>query len=110
MKHRIHINKHIIKANKRNGTKRPPITVKSYKRNVYTDEVHILDTFGEVIAKVVFKPKKPLSCGAEVWIETEGQLSVHTVDDDGNEKKAAQEKASGAKGLQRVQHSSWVYL
>lgn len=26
---------------------------------------------GEVVARVVYSPDKPLSCGARVWIETD---------------------------------------
>ena len=27
-------------------------------------------------SKVVYRPDKPLSCGAKVWIETEGEVEV----------------------------------
>ena len=69
MKKKIHINMHKIRANKKNGTNEPVITVKTYKSNTYAHEVEIL---GE--SKVVYSPDKPLSCGARVWIETRNNL------------------------------------
>jgi hypothetical protein len=31
-----------------------------------------------VVARVVYQPDKPLSCGARVWIETDHAVVVHT--------------------------------
>ena len=62
---RIHINQHVIRANKKNGTNDPVITVKDSKRNVYADRVEIGGP-----STVIYSPDKPLSCGARVWIET----------------------------------------
>lgn len=69
---RIHINKHIIRANAKHGKKDPPITVKTYKGNIKCDEVEIL---GPSI--LVYQPDKPLSCGAKVWIETEATVRAY---------------------------------
>ena len=71
MKKLIHVNVHKIKHNAKSNEKVPVITVKTYKSNEYANEVHIKDKEGPVIAKVVYRPKKPLSCGAKVWIETD---------------------------------------
>ena len=30
----------------------------------------------KVIRKVIYSPDKPLSCGAKVWIETEGEVII----------------------------------
>ena len=68
MKKKIHINMHVIRSNKKNGTNDPVITVKTYKSNTYGHEVDILGN-----SKVVYSPDKPLSCGARVWIETDGE-------------------------------------
>ena len=70
MKTRIHINQHNIKANTK-GKDLPVITVKDYKRNRKTNAAEILDSNGRMIARVIYSPDKPLSCGAKVWIETE---------------------------------------
>jgi hypothetical protein len=67
----IHVNQHVIKANAKNGTNDPVLTVKTYKSNVYTHCVYIK---GE--SRVVYSPDKPLSCGAKVWIETDAEVEV----------------------------------
>lgn len=72
MKTRIHVNMHLIRANKKDGGKRPVLTVKTYKENVKCNEVMIFGT-----SKVVYNPDKPLSCGARVWIETEAVVKTY---------------------------------
>ena len=69
MKKKIHINQHIIRSNKKNGTNDPVITVKTSKSNTYASEVEILGK-----SKLVYSPNKPLSCGARVWIETDEKV------------------------------------
>lgn len=71
MKTIIHVNQHVIKANRKNGTDNPVLTVKTYKDNRYAHEV---DIKGD--SKVVYSPDKPLSCGAHVWIETHGEVTI----------------------------------
>ncbi len=68
---RIHVNQHKIKSNKKYNRKDPVLTVKTSKTNTYGHEVVI---YGP--SKVVYRPDKPLSCGARVWIETESEVSV----------------------------------
>ena len=60
-----------IRANKKNGTSDPVITVKTSKENIYGSDVTIL---GE--SRVVYSPNKPLSCGARVWIETDSEVII----------------------------------
>ena len=62
---RIPVNQHIIRSNKKNGTREPVITVKAGKQNIYCDRVLV-----DGLTEVVYSPDKPLSCGAKVWIET----------------------------------------
>ena len=69
MRKRIHINQHVIRANKKNNTKNPVITVKTSKSNTYASEVEILGK-----SKIIYSPDKPLSCGAKVWIETNDKI------------------------------------
>ena len=71
MKKRIHINQHVIKRNAKTGERKPVITVKTYKENIYGHEVDIKGP-----CRVVYSPDKPLSCGAKVWIETESDIMV----------------------------------
>jgi hypothetical protein len=68
MKTIIHVNQHVIKANAKNGTNDPVLTVKNYKENRYAHEVTINGP-----SKVVYS-EKPLSCGARVWIETQAKV------------------------------------
>lgn len=74
---RIHVNQHVIKANHKTGERKPVLTVKSYNSNDYAHEVSILDGNGEEVAKVVYRPDKPLSCGAKVWIETKNKVKMY---------------------------------
>ena len=71
MKKKIHVNQHIIRSNKKNNENNPVITVKTYKDNVYGNEVQILGK-----STVVYRPNKPLSCGAKVWIETDAEVII----------------------------------
>ena len=77
MKTIIHVNQHNIRRNATKGTTDPVLTVKTYKSNTYADTAEILDAEGNVVARVVYQPDDPLSCGARVWIEA--QLEVRTL-------------------------------
>ena len=78
MKKILHVNQHRIRANiHRSAEDREPVlTVRTYKGMEYANEVAILDDEGEVVVKVVYRPDKPLSCGARVWIETHADVVV----------------------------------
>ena len=69
MKQIIHVNQHKIKRNTKHGTDEPVLTVKTYKDNNYAHEAVLKTKDGVEIAKVIYRPHKPLSCGARVWIE-----------------------------------------
>ena len=71
MKTIIHVNQHKIRSNAKNGTDEPCLTVKTYKDNRYTSSAIIRDEDGKEVARVVYRPHKPLSCGARCWIETD---------------------------------------
>ena len=71
MKKRIHINQHVIRANAKNGTNDPAITVKTYRNNYYAHRVEIGGA-----SSVVYSPDKPLNCGARVWIETDAPVKA----------------------------------
>lgn len=77
MKTIVHVNQHKIKNNLKKGTADPVLTVKDYKSNRYATNAVIRDSSGNEVARVVYSPNKPLSCGARVWIET--QLKVETI-------------------------------
>ena len=71
MKTRIHVNQAIIKSNRKNKEDKPVLTVKTYKSNTYAKEVEIQGN-----SRVIYSPNNPLSCGAEVWIETENEVNI----------------------------------
>ena len=62
---------HVIRRNKKHGTNDPVLTVKQGKLNRYAHEVII-----DGPSKVVYSPDKPLSCGARVWLETLGDVTL----------------------------------
>lgn len=73
MKTIIHVNQHKVRAGE------PEVlTVKTYKSNDYASEAEIV-VDGSVVAKIVYRPDNPLSCGAKVWIETEGEVRLKSV-------------------------------
>lgn len=72
MKRIIHVNRHNIAYNKKDesvGNKKPVLTCKTYKENTYADELEIVYN-DVVVGRFVYRPEKPLSCGATVWFET----------------------------------------
>jgi len=73
MKTIIHVNQAYIRSNRKvePEDRVPVLTVKTYKSNVYANSVSI-----EGPSRVVYSPDKPLSCGARVWIETEGKVTI----------------------------------
>lgn len=73
LKKKIHINQHEIKKNRKDGGDRPVITCKTYKSNDYAHEVEINGP-----CKIIYRPDKPLSCGAHVWIETDSEVIILT--------------------------------
>ena len=71
MKTIVHINQHKIKANRKNGTDDPVITVKTYKSNKYARKIKINGP-----SEIVYSPEKPLSCGAHVWLECNCEVEI----------------------------------
>tara|TARA_B100000745_G_scaffold300218_2_gene253352 strand:+ start:1058 stop:1270 length:213 start_codon:yes stop_codon:yes gene_type:complete len=65
------VNQHNIRANKKNGTDLPIVTVKRGKQNLYG---HVVEIEGPSV--VIYSPDKPLSCGARVWVETLSDVRV----------------------------------
>lgn len=67
----IHVNQHVVKRNSKTGEREPCLTVKQGSLNTYCHGVEIAGP-----SKVVYRPDKPLSCGAKVWIETESEVTL----------------------------------
>jgi len=72
----IHVNQHVIKANRKHDRADPVLTVKTYNSNTYANEVIIRDSKGNEVARVIYRPDRPLSCGAHVWIETRNEVET----------------------------------
>lgn len=71
---RIHVDQHVIRANTKSGADAPPLTIQTYKGSTKAHEVIIFDKEGEEVARVVYRPHQPLSCGARLWIETKATV------------------------------------
>ena len=69
----IHVNQHVIRANKKHGTNEPVITVKQGKTNRYCHEVKIL---GDSVVRYGGNEKPILPCGARVVIETNSEVEI----------------------------------
>lgn len=76
MLHRIHVNQHVIKKNRKTGGREPVLTCKNYQNTEYADEIVIYDLHHKEVARLVYRPDKPLSCGAHVWIEVDDKNAV----------------------------------
>ena len=69
---RLHINKHVLAGNTKNGTDNPPIAIKCSKGNHYGNSVEIQGP-----SKLVYSPHKPiLSCGARLVLETTAKVVI----------------------------------
>lgn len=68
MKTIVHVNQHVIKSNRKNNERKPVLTVKTYKDNTYAQEIEIKGP-----CRVIYSPDKPLSCGAQVWLECDSE-------------------------------------
>jgi hypothetical protein len=82
MKTVIHVNQHVIKRNRKHNSHDPVLSVKTYKQNVYGHEAILYDKRGEEVARVIYRPDKPLGCGAHVWIETQNPVDVIVFEDE----------------------------
>ena len=69
----IHLNQHKIRANKKNGTDEPVITIKEGKTNTYCHEVKVN---GPSVIKYGGNDKPLLSCGARVVIQTNAEIDI----------------------------------
>ena len=69
----IHVNQHVIRANKKHGTNNPVITIKQGSKNTYCHEVDIKGP-----SKIIYcgNDKPLLNCGARVVIETEADVEI----------------------------------
>lgn len=67
----IHINRNIIQKNAKHDRKEPVVRVEENGVVTYCMEVEILGP-----SRMVYRPNKPRSCGAKLWIETDADLKL----------------------------------
>lgn len=65
----IHVNQHIIRANKKNGASDAPLTIRLWDGTL---RVYGIEINGPSV--VIYSPDRPLPCGAKVWIETRSEI------------------------------------
>ncbi len=68
---RVHVNQHVIRANQRSGERLSPLRVKTGRENAPAQEILI-----DGPCRVIYRPDRPLSCGARVWIETTSRVAI----------------------------------
>jgi hypothetical protein len=77
MKKKIHVNRQHLAKNRKEGPVHPTLTVKTYKGNTRGWRVDILGPSMLIDSQRAGIP--PLSCGARVWLETDGPVKVDGV-------------------------------
>jgi hypothetical protein len=68
---RIHVNQHIIKANRKNGSNDAVLTIKTTSDNIKANHIMIGDN-----VRLCYAPESPLACGATIWIETTEEINI----------------------------------
>ena len=73
----IHVNQHVIRRNMKTGEREPCLTVKKGRTNTYAHEVVFgCPHCGLEAGRIAYRPDRPLSCGAKVWVETFGEVQL----------------------------------
>lgn len=73
----VSVNAHNIRYNIRHEDKRPPLRIEMPTGEVeYAFETVIYDLDHNEIARLVYRPDEPLSCGARLWLELCGGASM----------------------------------
>lgn len=67
----IHVNQFVIRHNKKYGNTLPACRVQEGKETRYCHEVKIKGP-----SQMVYRPDKPLACGAKLWIETDADVEL----------------------------------
>ncbi len=69
---RIHVRRDLVAKDRKNGTRSMAIGVETTgKKKRYARSVVILGP-----AIVIYRPEKPLKCGARAWIETKAPVHL----------------------------------
>jgi hypothetical protein len=73
MKQILHVAQDAIRRNTKEGTNDPAIIVRDYKGAERAHEVALM-VEGREVGRFVYRPHKPLSCGARLWLEVDTHL------------------------------------
>lgn len=67
----VHVEQHAVRRSIKAEVREPVLTVKGRGKNRRANEVRMHGT-----VTFVYRPDKPLSCGARVWAECYGEVEV----------------------------------
>ncbi|MGD1909963.1 MAG: helix-turn-helix domain-containing protein [Rivularia sp. (in: cyanobacteria)] len=67
----INVNRSLIKQNRNRQNPHPVISVKRHDSNTYAHSVKINGP-----CELVYRPEKPLKCGAVLWLETYSTVEI----------------------------------
>lgn len=73
MKQILHVAQCAIKKNAKHGTNDPVIIVRDYKGGQRAHEAALM-VDGREVGRFVYRPHKPLSCGARLWLEVDKDI------------------------------------
>lgn len=76
--HVVHVNRHVIVANRRRGRREPPVVARRGRsgKAVYCQSLEAVDAQGNVLFRFLYEPEHPLKCGAEVFCEISPSLRL----------------------------------
>jgi hypothetical protein len=70
MKQILHVAQDAIRKNAKHGTNEPAIIIRDYKDGKRVHEAALV-VDGREVGRFVYRPHKPLSCGARLWLEVD---------------------------------------
>lgn len=68
---RLHVSQPNIRANRKDGGTRPVLSISTSSGTFHGDLIEIRGP-----SKLIYRPDRPISCGARVWVETRAEVIV----------------------------------
>lgn len=68
---RLHVDQHVIKSNRSTGREDPPVTVQ-----LSTGSLKCRHAVIHGKSELIYRPERPLSCGARLWVETRARVEI----------------------------------
>lgn len=68
MRQIIHVAQDAIRRNTKTGGNEPAIIIRDHRGARRATEINLI-VGDQIVGKFVYRPHKPLSCGARVWLE-----------------------------------------